>query len=301
MIRLPLAPLAGLVVSLLLVTAPGAQNSSGIQALEAQLREAERAGLTGPDVDMLRDMLEDLKREEAEAEWQPTARPEMRANHFDTIGRSDYGDCNRYEDPQAFAFCASAANAYQSYLKAFSLDAASAELQTLYDAHLTSAKNLVLYLDGGQGPATRSRAGTGGDAGTAETGTPETGTSRQDPPAGGTTSSSLFDDTGSGPPADEATAAMKVYEPMPDTFTGETGWFSKRRRAVFHARLEAVNEISSSCRERGARADRPDTDLIRSGDAPPRWTFSVPDCRKGGWQDEEWACRATVAGHCYWK
>jgi len=337
MMRLPVVAIAGLAVSLALFTAPGAQHSSDLQALEAQIREADRAGLAGPELDMLRDMLEDLKREEAEArsfearrlereaaearspearrperEEAETRRPEMRPNHFDTVGRPDYGDCSRYDDPQALAFCTSAGNAYQSYLKAFSLSAARTDLQTLYDAHLTSARNLMLYLDGGPADRAgdeRSRGAEGrGYGARADPSDPgpengrETGTSRRTSPATGTMSSSLFDDSGSGSPgSDEATAAMKVYEPMPDTFTGEKGWFSKRSRAVFYARLEAVNEISSSCRDRGARADRPDTDRIRSGDAPSRWTFSVPDCRQGGWKDEEWACRATVAGHCYWK
>ncbi|MFO7603574.1 MAG: hypothetical protein R6X06_07140 [Gammaproteobacteria bacterium] len=93
---------------------------------------------------------------------------------------------------------------------------------------------------------------------------------------------------------------QKTYEPMPETAKGNNDtWFGDRDKAIFYARLGAVNDISSACANKQARSDRPTSEQIRSGSAPPRWTFSVPDCHQGGWGGKEWKCSTPVAGTCY--
>jgi len=100
--------------------------------------------------------------------------------------------------------------------------------------------------------------------------------------------------------SDDKRYAGKVYEPNPITITGKNGtWFSKRDRALNYARLKAANDINEQCRERGARSDAPGYREIREGVTPPRWNYGSPDCKQGGWRDEEWLCEAPVSGTCY--
>jgi hypothetical protein len=98
------------------------------------------------------------------------------------------------------------------------------------------------------------------------------------------------------------TSKGRVYEPQPETRTGEKAWFSDRDDAIANARLQAAIDIDDACRAKGARSDRPYYRNIAGGDSPPpRWSYAAPDCVQGGWKDEEWKCRATVSGHCYWE
>lgn len=92
----------------------------------------------------------------------------------------------------------------------------------------------------------------------------------------------------------------KLYEPMMVTREGDNStWFSDRDYALSLARLEAVNDIEDECRSRGARADGPTFSEIERGVVPVRWNYKTPDCKQGGWDDEEWMCTAEVSGTCY--
>lgn len=105
---------------------------------------------------------------------------------------------------------------------------------------------------------------------------------------------------GSSSSDNEKRKAGKIYEPNPISITGENDtWFSKRDRAIDYARLEAANDINDQCRERGARSDSPSYRDISNGVTPVRWNYSAPDCKQGGWRDQEWLCKAKVSGTCY--
>lgn len=115
-----------------------------------------------------------------------------------------------------------------------------------------------------------------------------------------TTARSSGSSGGSSSSGDEKRYAGKIYEPNPISITGENDtWFSKRDRAINYARLEAANDINDQCRERGARSDSPSYRDISDGVTPVRWNYSAPDCKQGGWRDQEWLCKAKVSGTCY--
>lgn len=92
----------------------------------------------------------------------------------------------------------------------------------------------------------------------------------------------------------------KVYEPSPEVLERETdSWFSDKKLAIAYARLKATNDIKTVCQQKEARSDTLTFSQIEAGNAPPRWNFSVPNCRQGGWKDEEWKCQAKVSGTCF--
>lgn len=95
-------------------------------------------------------------------------------------------------------------------------------------------------------------------------------------------------------------ATSKVYEPAPEVIERETdSWFSDRNLAIAYARLKATNDIKDVCRRKGARSDTVTFSQIKAGNPPVRWNFSAPQCRQGGWQDEEWKCQTRVSGTCF--
>ena len=92
----------------------------------------------------------------------------------------------------------------------------------------------------------------------------------------------------------------RLYEPNMVTIEGKNDvWFSDRDRAISYARLKAVRDVDDECRDRGARSDAPRFSEIKRGVAPTRWNYKTPDCKQGGWNDNEWACTAEVSGTCY--
>lgn len=92
----------------------------------------------------------------------------------------------------------------------------------------------------------------------------------------------------------------RLYEPNMVTMTGSMdSGFSDRDLAIAYARLAAVRDIDDECRDRGARSDAPRFSDIETGIAPTRWNYKTPDCKQGGWEDEEWFCTVEVSGTCY--
>lgn len=92
----------------------------------------------------------------------------------------------------------------------------------------------------------------------------------------------------------------RLYEPNMVTMEGSMdSGFSDRDLAIAYARLEAVRDVDDECRARGARSDAPRFPDIETGVAPTRWNYKTPDCKQGGWRDEEWYCTAEVSGTCY--
>lgn len=92
----------------------------------------------------------------------------------------------------------------------------------------------------------------------------------------------------------------RLYEPNMVTIEGKlSSGFNDRDTAISYARLAAVRDIADECRDRGARSDAPYFSDIEKGVAPTRWNYKTPDCKQGGWEDEEWFCTAEVSGTCY--
>lgn len=92
----------------------------------------------------------------------------------------------------------------------------------------------------------------------------------------------------------------KVYEPVQESVQREMdSWFSDKSLAISYARLSASNEIKRICEKKGAKADPLRYSQIKSENAPGRWNFSGPVCRRGGWEDKEWKCQAEVSGTCF--
>lgn len=129
-------------ILLLLVFQSVLAQSAEVQALEAQIKELKRMGMSGPEIQQLEDMLVELKRMDAEDGTVNTG-PPVKPNYFDVANRPQYADCDQYDGMQYFSWCATAAQHYQSYLRAVAAKASEADLDKIYDAHMATVKVLI--------------------------------------------------------------------------------------------------------------------------------------------------------------
>jgi len=131
------------VLAMIVSTASIAQSSIEVQAMEQQVAELRRMGLSQAEIQPFEDMLAQLKQMEAEEGPISQSSVQLRDNYFDVSGYQSYGDCDQYNDMQLFSFCAAAAQHYQSYLQAAAHQASQADLDKIYEAHEASVKILV--------------------------------------------------------------------------------------------------------------------------------------------------------------